>query len=258
MHFGTGDYIKSKVLQDLKAGYRTMILKITEILNGNKVILKDFLKHAKYHFSKHIENEIEDLEGFFSIAQKYDELNMWHYDSLEKTLKGMFKHDKKISLIFNEYEDTLTKVLTTIKIIEFIRNKEMEDSLTVGKAKEHFKIHESPYCIQLGMKININIEEQSLEYVQKLWKSLQRRFYLEEATVLLEDIRDACIQIVWRVPKRVCSTIMNKVQSSIDFFVAHHIRIIWIDKQIIYHEDIHHSNNVNLVSIGTHFICSFC
>ena len=228
----------------MKAGYNELKFGVCKLLQERNVAFKDFLEYAKCHFSAEIGYGTYNIEDYFKVAQRVGELNMWHYGSLEDTLYLIFgKFDEKSKLLINEYEGKLTKYLTTTKIIDSLKRKDKEDLLYQSKPKKSFQIHDNSCCEELGIKIDITIEEKSLQYVFDLWKSLQRRFYLTPITVVLEDIREGCVQVVWIVPKGVSNSLSQMAQKAVDYFTSQQIRVVWITGECVYHKDIHASKD---------------
>ena len=241
MFYATGKDNISKSLCYLESGYNELKFKIRQLLQERNIGFKDFVEKASCHFPADIGHGVGNVEDYFEKAQDFGGLSMLHYSLLEETLKLIFGiGDEHLLHLLNEYEVKLTNFLTTTKITEFLKSKDKEKVLFRSRRKKSFDIHEK-FCYQrLDTSIKITIEEKSLQYVLDLWKSLQKWFCLTPATVVLEDIKTDCIEIAWLVPEEVVAEILSQsVLNAKDYFCAEKIRIMRINGECIYHEDIH-------------------
>ena len=221
--------------------YQELLIDVKKLLKTRSVDKEVFLEEAYNYFPPEIQrDEIKDIEDFFKTAHKYDMLNMWHYGSLQKTLNRVFKNDKNVSCLFVDYEDVLYDILPTIRILDILVKNNLEDSLY-----KPVHLHDEDSYNDLGMKIDITVEKKTLEYFLSLWKKLQRGVKLNPADVVLAVVRDACIEVKWRVPKNICHALVENSNLFSDLNIVR----MWWNSECIYSEDIHIKKNVKLVSI---------
>ena len=252
MFYATGKANISKSLCDLESGYNELKFKIRQLLQERNIGFKDFVEKASRHFPAEIGHGIGNVEDYFKKAQDFGGLSMLHYSLLEETLKHIFGNsDEHLLYLLNEYEVKLANFLTTTKIADFLKSKDKKKILFRSRRKKSFDIHEKSSYLTLDTNIKMSVEEKSLQYVLDLWKSFQKRFRLTPATVVLEDIKTDCIEIVWLVPEEVVAEILSRsVLNAKDYFSAEKIRIMRINGECIYHEDIHAKEDEMKVNIS--------
>jgi len=234
--FNAGARILARAYTDLINAYEELLINISDLLKTRKVDIKQFLEEA-----------CNDLQPEMVLKEiKNEILNMWHYSKLEKILKRLFQNDKCVSLLFLKYEDKFYEVLNTIKIVDILVCKNLESSLE--KKKKSLNFDESFYD-DLGVKIEVtDISDQTLEYFQKLWKKVQRQIRLTSADVILEEVKGACIEVNWKVPKGAYNSLVKKIDEFIDSIDSYDIRILWWKGECIYSKSIHATKNSNMVN----------
>lgn len=215
-----------------------------------------FCKTAAFFFPSCIAEGITSIDAYIREAVHIGVLNPWHYYPLEEIMKLIFgENEKCISTLFEDYEENLNKYLVVNGIVEFLNSHDKEDLLCQSKTAQFIKHFKRNHLYHLGLKVKAPITEKSLHYVQSLWKSLRMRFSLTPSTVLLENILKACIEINWLVPTEVSTTLCEEGPTSKDFFLQEQIKIVWIDGECIYHEDIHASLDMSKVRVSDSLIC---
>ena len=72
--------------------------------------------------------------------------------------------------------------------------------------------------------------------------------------VVLEVVRNACIEVKWRVPKNICKALVENAGQFSDLSIVR----MWWNSECIYSEDIHIKKNVKLVSVLVLLVCCCC
>ena len=179
-------------------------------------------------------------------------LNPWNYFPLRDIISCILKGEdrQRVEAAFDDYHDDLNNYLSVTSILNFLHDRSIEELLVCStdyKQKFHgMKLKSDLDSLSLKL-MDVNITEKSLKYIQDLWKSLSGYLRLNQPTVLLQSIRELCIEINWLVSSEISSKMCEIGPVSKEFFTQHHVTWVLINEECIYDEEIHAKLNMSKV-----------
>ena len=112
------------------------------------------------------------------------------------------------------YQKDLTGYLLTTKIKDYL---EVVQSDPIAASS----VSETPnpeLFTELSIKLDANITEHSLRYVDDLWRLLAAQFRLPQPMLLLHKIAEGCLTVYWRVLSNIVPLLRTRVPESASFF----------------------------------------
>ncbi len=162
-------------------------------------------------------------------------------------------------------QDQLTAFKATTKIADYIKDC-TEDELMADNAggikydKEFyqelsFKLKESDSSI---LKIN----EKCVTYIDEFWKDLSAQFHLPPLPILLDKIREGCIEVTWLVPASIAciinaESLFKESMRANEFYQQHGVVRVMLNNEVIYKYIPKHYNEEGFVDTGDCGLPSF-
>ena len=87
---------------------------------------------------------------------------------------------------------------------------------------------------KLTVKIDANVTDHTLEYVNNLWKSLTNQFALPRLAMILHKVAEGCIGVTWLFPANLVKHITTMVQETANKFAEEHILSVMLEEKCIY------------------------
>ncbi len=111
--------------------------------------------------------------------------------------------------------------------------------------EDYQKLYDRNFYRKLSLKLKdsnnsiVKVDENSLSYIDENWTVMSDHFILPPLPVLLENIRDGCIEITWIVPVTIARIInlMAKSPGCTEFCQRRNIMRIVVDDKVVYDEN---------------------
>ena len=220
------------------------------LLEERNIEFNKFRYFGNMFFPPELVEGASNARNYLEKARISKMLNPWNYFPLKDIMLLVLKGEdhQRVEAAFDDYHDHLNNYLSVTSILNFLHDKRIEELLvypTGCKRRFHGNVHDLDH---LSFKLrNVTITEKSLKYIQDLWKSLSGYLRLNQSTVLLQSIRERCIEINWLVSSEVSVKMCEIGPLSKEFFTQHHITWVLINEECIYDEEIHAKLNMSKV-----------
>ena len=175
-----------------------------------------------------------NIDEIFNEGTRYKLWDYWNYEAIVIVVRVFAADDLKLKLLMETYRKDLESFKVASKLIDYIAAL----SLTQEEG-EDVKIaarHDRRYYKKLEMKLNMRITNHSLKYIDELWNEFANLYSLPEHGVLLDRIHKGCVSIVWLIPSRLVSHILDAAPLSYVFYHKHNITRMELDGRCIYPE----------------------
>ena len=173
------------------------------------------------------ECSIPEVPDFTKIFNAMTTTKLWrydHYGALEELAESFLPEDDSARAQVTEYKSQLTGFYATTSIIDFIKLNELEDREEIPKRIFSPKKYNSHYeKLTVELRLNRDISELTLLYVDKLWKSLMKEFHLPSLTAVMDKIVEGCLSITWLILPNIVEKIRAIYFKSVEFFQQHNI-----------------------------------
>ena len=221
----TGQAMAETALRKIKSRFSHLVIDVQSSMEDHKVKVKKvrrfLLEFCDGNCS--IPKE-EDLDTVFDCIK---EARLWRYDHyglLEELAEEFLPEDDPARGQVTEYKSQLTGFYATIRIIDFIKLNELEDREEISSHLFSPKKYNSYYQkLTVKLRLDRDISELTLEYVDKLWKALIKEFHLPPLTAVLDKIVEGTLRITWLILPHIIDKIRATYFKSVEFFQQHNI-----------------------------------
>ena len=240
------DEISVKIVKEnelkIKKSFAALVRKVVEKLETRNINMKSFNLYAVNLFPP---GDFIPSASSVNVAEVFESISrnrLWnhlHYSPIAAIIEEFLGDDQELEAVVKSYRAELAGFLATTKIIDYIKKCNSDDD-EIADPDEclHMARYDKCYCKTLTTKLNARVTEKSLDYIDKLWRSIAEYFCLPSLTVLLETIKEGCIEVTWLVPSLSAIQIQANIQDSKDFLRSHGIICMTLDEELLYTEDL--------------------
>lgn len=149
----------------------------------------------------------------FAALNKNRLWDYFYYGSIEEMCNKFGQRDEELNRLISDYRSNLSGYKATTKISEYIRTFKCSSAEDIADPA-HFlsKRYDKRYCFELAIKLNKQVTEKTLDYIDQFWSSIADLFLLPSLPVLLEHIREGCMEITWLIFAEAASCIEAKIK----------------------------------------------
>jgi len=201
----------------------------------------------------------QNISDIFKDITRHKLWDFMNYYSIEAILEEFGGGDGEVTQLLRDYKMELAGFKAATKIVDYINFTkpggdvaDTDSSLTPNIAR-----YDSTFCQKLSMKLDTRVEEKGLFYLDDLWKSVAAHFMLPSLPVLLESIREGCVEVTWLVPPSHTMQIQWNIDGALEFLQRNGIFRISINDDAVYDNTSSLENKVStkeckLVCLNTH------
>lgn len=147
-----------------------------------------------------------------------------------------------LECIIDEYgDDATTKMMEQYKqdLTGYMLTTAIKDHLDADLEHPTRRIRPMPrkkLFSKLSCKLNVKITNHSLDYVRDVWKSLAELFSLPILTLLLREIAEGCLEIMWWFPSELVAYVSQAAKENELYFKMQQFVWVSVDGVRIYTE----------------------
>jgi len=172
-----------------------------------------------------------NLQEIFDALSMYGRWDYLNYYLLQNIIEEFASDDDELNGMMKHYQEDLTGHILTLKIPEYLdaissTHPSIETSEDEDSCDELFK--------KLSIKVDANITDHSLSYVDNLWQSLASQFSLPRPALLLHRIAKGCIGVTWLLPVNLVDHVTKTAQETSNMFTEQHILRVMLGDHCIY------------------------
>jgi len=144
------------------------------------------------------------------------------------------------SIIDKYGDDTTTKMMEQYKrdLTGYMLTTAIKDHLDADWEHPTCTIRPMPRKLfsKLSCKLKVKITNHSLDYVRGVWKSLEELFSLPTLTLLLREIAEGCLEIMWWFPSELVVYVIKAAKENELHFKMQQFVWVSVDGVCIYTE----------------------
>lgn len=174
----------------------------------------------------------------FAIISRHQLWDSFHYIPLEEIANEFGKGDQELCVLIDEYKAEVAGFKATAKIINFIKACSSEEDIADPEESIRMNIarYDKRYCRRLTFKLNTRVTEKCLSFIDQFWMFIANHFIIPSLSVLLDSIRDGCVEVTWCVPTESAIKIQTGITGSTEFLRKFEVTRVMMDGVIIYDE----------------------
>ena len=174
-----------------------------------------------------------DLMKIFKAMTCNDLWNHINYFPLESLIEEFGKDTDLITQV-EQFKTDRSSFLIATKIKDYIplaksRLAESDELMEVASIKQDPK-----YLWKLGIKLDESFADESLEYLEQLWRSLAKTLLLPPVPLVLHTILRQSILVVWLIPAKLGPKAVEIAHQSAEFFRSYPIQSVQIGDELVY------------------------
>ena len=175
-------------------------------------------------------------EMFYALSKDKKIWNFMNYHLLDAIIQEFASNDKELISGMRKYRNDLAGFQISTELSTYLEMKEHlepDEGKDLGLTEELFS--------QLQVKLKVNVNEQSLRYVEELWASLREVFALPSYSLLLGEMVKNCLRINFYFPSSQADQISHQVCRCDAFFRKHSIVEVRINGIQLYSSEEDHN-----------------
>ena len=212
-------------LRKIKSRFSVLVIDVQSSMEDRKVKVKKVRQFLLNFFEGNCSIPKED--DLDTIFDTITEARLWrydHYGPLEELAETFLPEDDPARAQVTEYKSQLTGFYATTRIIDFVKLNELEDREEIPDRLFSPKKYNSHYQkLTVELRLDRDVSELTLEYVDKLWRVLAKEFRLPPLTAVMDKIVEGSLTITWLLPPHIIEKIRATYFKSVEFFQQHNI-----------------------------------
>ena len=233
--------VEHRNIVTIKGKFSRLVTTSCTRLRSRNVNIEDFQTHLITMYSSPgsrdgsgtVTRVVKHAKSLTEIFQALSEYQMWDYLNyylLQSIIEQFAGDDDELKTMMEQYQKDLTGHILTLKIQTYLDATNYERS-----ADEKLPALPPPNIFKkLTVKVKANITEHSLSYVYELWRSLAIQFDLPQPAMILYDIAEGCLGIMWLLPINLFKYVTEMAQRSLDMFARQQIQRVMLEEKCLY------------------------
>ena len=213
------------MLRKVKSRFSLLVIEVQKSMASLKVdasIVEQFLLNF-FEGACDIPEDA-DLSKIFNSVTKARLWRYDHYGPLEELAESFLPEDDPVIAKVTEYKGQLTGFYATTRIIDFVKLSELEDHEEIpGRAFSPKKYNNHYQKLTIELRLNKDLSELTLEYVNTFWRILAKEFHLPPLTAVIDKIVEGSLRITWLILPHIVDKIKAMYFKSVEFFQQHNI-----------------------------------
>ena len=183
-----------------------------------------------------------DLAEIFEAITRNRLWDFLNYQPLEDIVQHFGADDEQLKDWVKEYKADLVGFKACTKIVHYLAVVESDSSFDESESEQPTlpkpaRYHHE-YYRKLSLKLKVKVTDQSLSYIDDVWRSVSEYLLLMPLLTLLDHIHKGCITVVWLIPTGLVPQLLKRIRQAGDFFQQHHIASVTLDDRCVYDEEI--------------------
>ena len=208
------------VLRKIRSQFSLLVIKVRSAMQRNEIDAIDVHQFLVTYFEG--ECNIPEVQDFIKIFNAMTTTKLWrydHYGALEELAESFLPDNDPARAQVTEYKSQLTGFYATTRIIDFVKLNELEDCEEIPHRPFSPKKYNSHYQkLTVKLRLDRDVSELTLEYVDKLWKALAKEFHLPPLTAVIDKIVEGSLRITWLILPHIIEKIRVTYFKSVKFF----------------------------------------
>ena len=177
------------------------------------------------------------LDEIFCQLSRHRLWDYLNYHLLQSIIEAFADDDKELNGMMEQYQEDLTGYVLTLRIQTFLEatkhpiatidsDNSPDEVVPLRQNHRLFK--------KLTVKCEVNVTNHTLSYVINLWRSLAKQFALPQPAMILHDIAEGCIGIMWLIPTNLVKYVTRMAQETTNMFAEENVLRVTLEERCIY------------------------
>ena len=212
--------VVKKNLARIRGSFATLVTRVTDKLKRKSIDMSDFRLYVFTLFPPgDLMSRASSIAEVCEVLSRHQLWDYYHYSPVEEIAKKFADDDPEISMWISDYKCELAGFKATTKIADFIKTCNDEEDIADSEQsiRQDMARYDKRYCRKLTFKLKVRVTIDSLVYIDEFWRSIADHFFIPCLSVLLDRIREGCLEVTWCVPTLMAIQIQANLQDSTEF-----------------------------------------
>ena len=230
--------------RSISAKYATLLANVYSTLQQKGIDVREFLLFVVARFPPgDCIPHTGDLAEIFEAITRNRLWDFLNYQPLEDIVQHFGGNDEKMKDCMKEYKAHLvgfkacTKILNYLSVVESDSSFDESDSDSDQPNLPKPRRYDVRYYRKLSLKLKVKVTDQSLSYIDDIWRSVSEYLMLPPLSVLLDHICKGSLTVVWLIPTGLVPQSLKRIRQGSDFFQQNSIVSVTLDDQCVYNEE---------------------
>ncbi len=198
-----------------------------------EIITNDIKAHLGDQVEKSsMRREIMAADTLDKVFEIFDDHKLWHYSATARLFDLAFAFlgsNEDIKGRIKIYRERYRGHVQCTRICHWITENPDADTILVDPSsyKSAIKKHCSWKIVD-----SKKVSGQPIKYLNEVWSRMP--IELGEVDIILDKIREGCIEVVWYIPSIVAVTLLNKIKLAAPTFQEAHISAVQLEGAVIF------------------------
>ena len=183
-----------------------------------------------------------DLGELFEAITRNGLWDFWNYQPLEDIVHQFGADDKQMEDWVNKYKADLAGFKACTKIVHYMAVVESDSSFDESDQDQPTQPkqakYDRKYYHKLSVRLKVKVTDQSLSYIDDIWRSVSEYHLIPPLSSLLDHICKGSITVVWLIPTGLVPRLLKQIHEAGDFFHQHRITSVTLHDRCVYDEEI--------------------
>ena len=139
------------------------------------------------------------------VCEAMSHHQLWDFHSftpVEEIVKKFGENDPQLTGWIRDYKSELAGFKAVTRIANYIEACSDDEDIADAEQSimQNIARYDKRYHRKLSIKLKARITEKSLDYIDQFWRSIADYFLLPSLPVLLDTIKEGCVEVTWLVP----------------------------------------------------------
>ena len=229
--------------RNITAKYATLLTNIYNRLQQKETNVREFRLFVIARFPPgDCIPQSGDLGELFEAITRNGLWDFWNYQPLEDIVHQFGADDKQMEDWVNKYKADLAGFKACTKIVDYLAVVESDSSFDESDQDQPTQPkqakYDRKYYHKLSLRLKVKVTDQSLSYIDDIWRSVSEYHLIPPLSMLLERICKGSLTVVWLIPTGLVPRLLKQIHQAGDFFKQHHIASVSLGDQYVYDEEI--------------------
>ena len=225
-------------IQRIQAKFSSLVRKSRTRLQSRDISVEDVQEFLVTMYSSPSSRDgsymvttvIESARNLDEVFRALSKCGLWDYLNyylLQEIIEEFANDDDELNSMIEQYQRDLTGHILTQKIQTHLD--------AVGENSANEKVPPPQQLFEkLSVKVEANVTDYSLKYVNDLWRSLAIQLSLPKPVMILHKVAEGCIGITWLIPANLIKYVTRMAQKTSNVFAEKRILRVMLEEQCLY------------------------
>ena len=249
--------VTSQNKQNITAKYAALLTNVYNRLQRKEIDVQEFRLFVIARFPPgDFIPQSSDLGELFEAITRNGLWDFLNYKPLEDIVQQFGADDEQLKDWVKEYKAHLVGFKACTKLVDYLAVVESDSSFDESDSDQptqpKLARQDPQYFRKLSLKLKVKVTDQSLSYVDDIWRSVSEYLLLPPLSAILNHICKGSITVVWLIPIGLVPQLLKRIRQAGDFFEQQNFESVTVDDQCVYDEQTRTVEQIQSLVVSNH------